>query len=83
MIKKNEHTKKTLKLSVEAAMQDYFKSLDGEKPAMVYSMVINEVESALLKAIMDYTDKNQSHTAEYLGLNRGTLRKKLKEHNLI
>ena len=72
-----------LRQSVEIAMQSYFTSLDGETPTMVYTMVIQEVESALLKSMMEYTGHNQSQCAEYLGLSRGTLRKKLKVHGLI
>ena len=78
-----ERRKQPLKSAVEVALDHYLSSLDGEKPAMVYDMVIKEVEEALLSKIMAYTEQNQSHAAEYLGLNRGTLRKKLKEHKLL
>lgn len=45
-------------------------------------MVLNEVEVPLLEAVLSYTGGNQTQAAEVLGINRGTLRKKLKEYNL-
>lgn len=72
-----------LEKAVKKAIANYIENLDGEKPVGVHKMVVGQVEAALLEAIMHYADNNQSHAAEYLGLNRGTLRKKLKEHELI
>ncbi len=72
-----------LKDAVKNSIASYLENLDGEKPVGVHKMVVGEVESVLLTCIMDYADNNQSHASEYLGLNRGTLRKKLKEHELL
>ena len=69
--------------SVEQAMQNYFKQLDGQSATNVYEMVLNEIEAPLLKAVMDYTRDNQTKASELLGLNRGTLRKKLKQYDLL
>ncbi len=66
----------------EDAMRSYLKSLNGHKPAEIYSMVLGEVEPPLLKAVMEYTDGNQTLAADILGLNRATLRKKLKQYDL-
>jgi Fis family transcriptional regulator len=44
--------------------------------------VLREVEEPLFRAVMSYADGNQSRAAEILGINRGTLRKKLKEYGL-
>ena len=49
----------------------------------VYQMVLAEVEAPLLAEIMAYTRNNQTRASIMLGLNRGTLRKKLKQYNLI
>jgi Fis family transcriptional regulator len=46
-------------------------------------MVMVEVEPELLRAVMEYTNNNQSKAANVLGLNRATLRKKLHRHNII
>lgn len=72
-----------LKDAVKTSIANYLENLEGEKPAGMHKMVAGEVESILLACIMEYAGNNQSHASEYLGLNRGTLRKKLKEHKLL
>lgn len=67
----------------EDALHRYFKSLNGHKPSDLYQLVIGEVEKPLLKAVMTYTNGNQSEAAQILGVNRGTLRKKLKSYELL
>jgi len=68
---------------VEQAMRNYFSHLDGHEAADVYEMVLAEVEAPLLQVVLEYTRNNQSRAAEVLGLNRGTLRKKLKQYNML
>ena len=75
--------KKPLRKHTEEALNGYFKSLNGDRPGDLYEFVIGEVEKPLFKAVMDYTDGNQSQAAGILGINRGTLRKKLKTYSLI
>ena len=76
-------SKKTLCNHTEDALQTYFASLNGDRPGDLYDLVLGEVERPLFKAVMDYTDGNQSQAAGILGINRGTLRKKLKTYSLI
>jgi Fis family transcriptional regulator len=66
----------------ERALSDYFASLDGHRPAHLYQLVIREVEEPLFRAVLDHCDGNQSRAAGILGINRGTLRKKLREFGL-
>ena len=66
----------------EDALRSYFKNLNGHKPADIYNLVLGEVEPPLLRSVMEYTDGNQTLAAEILGLNRATLRKKLKQYRL-
>lgn len=66
----------------ESALQDYFSKLNGTTPGDLYGMVLTEVERPLFQKVMEYTDGNQSRAAEILGINRGTLRKKLKAYAL-
>jgi Fis family transcriptional regulator len=66
----------------ERALSDYFASLDGHRPARLYDLVIREVEEPLFRAVLDHCDGNQSRAAGMLGINRGTLRKKLREFGL-
>lgn len=63
--------------SVQQSLQNYFAQLDGEDPADLYNMVLVEMEVPLLKVVMRYTNGNQSKAAKFLGISRGTLRKKL------
>ena len=68
---------------VETAVNNYFQHLDGQDVTNVYEMVLSEVETPLLEVVMKYTRHNQTRAAEILGLNRGTLRKKLKQYGLL
>jgi Fis family transcriptional regulator, factor for inversion stimulation protein len=77
------YQRQSLKQSVTEAMQRYFSDLDGQSTQNLYDIVMAEVEPPLLKAVMAYTRQNQSRAAETLGLNRGTLRKKLKQYDLL
>jgi len=72
----------TLRESVELAMKNYFTQLDNEQPRDIYELVLAEVEAPLMEAVMSYTQGNQTKASQVLGLNRGTLRKKLKTHGL-
>jgi Fis family transcriptional regulator len=74
--------RKPLRKHTEEALNQYFKSLNGDRPGDLYELVLGEVEE-LFKAVMDYTHGNQSQAAGILGINRGTLRKKLKTYSLI
>ena len=66
----------------EQALCTYFDSLNGHRPGRLYDLVMREVELPLFQAVMDYADGNQSRAATILGINRGTLRKKLREYGL-
>jgi Fis family transcriptional regulator len=72
----------TLRRHAERALQDYFAHLDGHPPAGLYDLVLREVEEPLLRAVLDHCGGNQSQAAALLGLNRGTLRKKLRDFGL-
>lgn len=76
-------SKKPLHKHTEDALLQYFQNLNGDRPGELYDLVIGEVERPLFKVVMDYTDGNQSQAAGILGINRGTLRKKLKTYSLI
>jgi len=71
-----------LRNHAERALNDYFASLNGHRPAHLYDLVIREVEEPLFRAVLDYAEGNQSRAAGILGINRGTLRKKLRELGL-
>ena len=74
--------KEPLRECVREALSRYFAQLDGHETSGLFDLVMHEVEAPLLEAVMEYTRGNQSKASEVLGINRGTLRKKLKQHNL-
>lgn len=74
---------KPLRKHTEEALNDYFNTLNGDRPGDLYEMVLGEVEEPLFRTVMQYTQGNQSQAADILGINRGTLRKKLKSYALI
>jgi Fis family transcriptional regulator, factor for inversion stimulation protein len=68
---------------VRTSLEGYFKDLDGTEPDGMHDMMVRVVEKPLLEVVMAQADHNQSKAAQWLGLNRNTLRKKLLEHKLI
>ncbi len=72
-----------LRKVTEEALRNYFASLNGHKPNELYTLVLSEVEAPLFKSVMNYTGGNQSRAAQILGINRGTLRKKLRTYGLL
>lgn len=78
-----ENQSQSLRACVETTMENYFRHLDGQPVTDVYDMLLAEVEAPMLEVVMKYTRQNQTKAAELLGLNRGTLRKKLKRYSLL
>jgi len=68
--------------AVKHSIRRYLYELDGTSPHDMYELVLKQIERPLLEAVLEHTRGNQSKAAEYLGLNRGTLRKKLRLYNL-
>ena len=76
-------SKKHIEDCVRESLQGYFRHLGGETPDGMYDMLVRVVERPLLEVVMQQANNNQSRAAEWLGLNRNTLRKKLVEHKLL
>ena len=68
---------------IRDSLEQYFKDLRGTEPRAVHAMVVDAVEKPLLEVVMKHADGNQSRAAEWLGINRNTLRRKLLDHQLI
>jgi Fis family transcriptional regulator len=77
------NTRGSLKTAAEEAIRQFIETLDGEETSEFYNLVLAEVEEPLLRVVMEYTANNQSRAAAMLGLNRGTLRKKLRQYSLL
>jgi Fis family transcriptional regulator len=73
----------TLAESVESAVVGYMNTMDEQQVTDLYELVLSEVEAPLLSCVLEITKNNQSQTAVILGLNRGTLRKKLKKYGML
>lgn len=73
----------TLRSAVEKSMRRFFQNLEDEPVTNLHEMVMSEVEAPLLEAVMRYTGNNQSKASIMLGLNRGTLRTKLKNYGML
>lgn len=74
--------KMSISESVLHNLQTYFDDLEGEEPANMYEMVLSVVEKPMLEVVMQRAAGNQSKAAQWLGLNRNTLRKKLLQYGL-
>ena len=75
-------SKKHIEECVRDSLEAYFKDLRGTEPAAMYDMMLKVVEKPLLDVVMKQADGNQSRAAEWLGINRNTLRRKLLDHKL-
>lgn len=71
-----------LAFHVKRCVETYFEKLDGQAPHELYELVLAEVERPLLEVVMTKTRGNISKAAQYLGLNRATLRKKLEKYGI-
>lgn len=76
-------SKKNIEECVRASLDGYFRDLRGTEPDGMYDMMVRVVEKPLLEVVMQHADNNQSRAAQWLGLNRNTLRKKLQDHKLL
>ena len=79
----DSYSKSPLNEEVRKAMKRYFKQLDQKNvPIDVYQLVLNEIEPPLLSSVMKFSNNNQSKASRILGINRTTLRTKLKKYDI-
>ena len=71
-----------LRECVREALDAYMADLDGMEPQELFRLVMEQVEPPMIEAVLAYTRGNQSRAAQMLGINRGTLRKKLKIYGI-
>ena len=76
-------TRKHIEECVRDSLEAYFRDLRGVDPTAIYDMILKVVERPLFETVMKHAEGNQSRAAEWLGINRNTLRRKLVEHKLI
>jgi len=80
--RKADHRNLVLSHCIQASLKNYFEDLDGHEPGNLYDLVLNEIEKPLLEVVMQQTGNNITKAAEVLGLNRGTLRKKIQKYGI-
>ncbi|OBP16173.1 Fis family transcriptional regulator [Rheinheimera sp. SA_1] len=68
--------------AVQKAVANYLQQLNGQDVEDLYELVLSELEKPLLEEVMKYTRGNQTRAANLMGINRGTLRKKLKQYGM-
>lgn len=75
-------SKKHIDECIRASLEQYFRDLRGAEPHSIHEMVLEAVEKPLLEVVMKHAEGNQSRAAEWLGINRNTLRRKLLQHKI-
>ena len=76
-------SRKAIDDCIRVSVEQYFKDLRGAEPNELHALFINAAEKPLLEVVLRHADGNQSKAAEWLGINRNTLRRKLLDHKLI
>lgn len=71
-----------LRSQAKIAIKNYLSQLNGNDVDDMYELVLSEIEAPMLEEVMQYTRGNQTRAANLLGINRGTLRKKLKKYGM-
>jgi len=79
---RKERRAKSIYHCVESALNLYFEDMDGHDPSDLYELVLSQVEKPVLEVVLKQTQGNITRSAEILGINRATLRKKLKKYAL-
>ncbi len=82
-VRKNRVGKKHIEECVREDLEAYFTDLGGAEPHSMHAMLMSVVEKPLLEVVMKHAAHNQSKAADWLGINRNTLRRKLQEHGLL
>lgn len=77
-----EHGDLSIRECLRYALDEYFDRLNGHAPTGLYEIVMREIEPPLLEITLKHTRGNQTQAAKYLGMNRSTLRKKLKQYDI-
>ena len=76
-------SRKAIEDCMRASVEQYLKDLGGAAPDALHALFIGAAENPLLDVVLRHADGNQSRAADWLGINRNTLRRKLLDHKLI
>ncbi|MDH4052063.1 MAG: Fis family transcriptional regulator [Rubrivivax sp.] len=76
-------SRKQIDECIRASLEDYFRDLRGAEPDRLQQLIFDAVERPMLDVVMQHAGGNQSKAADWLGINRNTLRRKLSHHKLL
>jgi Fis family transcriptional regulator, factor for inversion stimulation protein len=76
-------SKRAIDECIRSSVEQYLDDLRGTEPAELHELFISAAEKPLLDVVLRRAQGNQSKAAEWLGINRNTLRRKLLAHKLI
>jgi len=79
----NDPTPGDLGHCLRQALDQYFEALDGFPPGDLHRLLIEQTERTLLGRVLELAEGNQRRAAEILGINRATLRKKVRQYELL
>ncbi len=65
--------------AVKRSLDRYFKDMDGEKPTLIYDMVLRNIEKPMIETVLGRAEGNLTLAADMLGINRNTLLKKMQQ----
>ncbi len=64
------------------AVKQFLKKMDNHQASNLLTFVVDEIEKGIILEVLDFTQGNQSKSAQILGITRTTLRNKIKKHQL-
>ena len=68
---------------IRKSVEQYLSDLRGAEPDDLHEMFLGAAEKPLLEVVLRHADGNQSKAADWLGINRNTLRRKLLDHKIL
>ena len=77
-----DYHKSSLSKKINQEAISYIKKMNGEGIENLHGLFIKEVEKSLISTVLEHLDGNVTKTASYLGINRGTLIKRIKYYNI-
>ena len=78
----SERNDSTLRDAAARVVRRYLLDLNGTQCTDLYNLMLRQVEKPVLEEALLHCAGNLTRTAELLGMNRATLRKKLDEHSI-
>ena len=79
----SENEELPISILVKRSLEKYFSDLHGEYPTNLHALTLSQLEKPLFEVVMKETKGNLSKAAGILGINRVTLRKKLRKYGVI